>query len=630
MKQLLTIMLMAALTAGAQQTLSVSNGSITYYFPATDREMPFTAPNTLTIDDLGFNLAEYSSMEVVDICPVEPNSVMVTYDGDRASALIHGSVAKYVNVTISGADVQIAQSELVSESTCGEITYILAGASQSGSLTLGGSYKASVELNGLTLTNPSGAAIDIQNGKRISLSAKSGTSNILADGPGTQKGAINCKGHLELKGKGSLTVTGNQAHAIFAKEYLTVKNLTLTIPEAVKDGINCNQYFAMESGSIEISAAGDDGIQVSFKDETDREAEDTGAATISGGTLNVSIAKGSASKGIKADGDVSISGGEITIATACNGKWDSTELKTKGSACIGTNGNITIGGGTLNLTASGSGGKGMTCDGIFTSDGGSAVITTTGGMLVYSSGSLNHNYTGSSERVSSNYKSSAKGIKADNGLVINDGALRIFTSGNNAEGLESKTTISITGGETFIKAYDDGLNSSRDLTVSGGKVTAISTVGDAIDSNANLYISGGEVIALGAGGAEQGLDAADESRCAVYITGGNVLSCGGRSAPVSTTTGSQALITVSSSVSANSTVSIASGSETLASFEIPAEYSPSSSGGQWPAPGNRPGGGGWNPGGSGSGNLLLSCPALVGGKQYNVVNGSSTTSVTAS
>lgn len=628
MKRIIALMFLAALTANAEQTLSVSNGTITYYYPASDKEMPFTADNTLTIDGHSFQLSEYSSMEVIGDCPVGPNTVAIIFDGAVAKARIHGSVAQYVDVSISGADVTVGQSDLVSESTCGEITYILSGESQSGSLTLNGNFKTSLELNGLTLTNPAGAAIDIQNGKRISLSAKSGTVNTIADGPGTQKGAINCKGHLELKGKGSLTVTGNQTHAVFAKEYLTIKNLTLIINGAVKDGINCNQYFAMESGSVGITGVGDDGIQVSYKDETDREAEDTGTATISGGTIDIALAKGSASKGIKADGDVSIAGGEITIATACNGKWDSTELKTKGSACIGTNGNVTLGGGSLTLTATGSGGKGISCDGIFTSNGGSASITTSGGMLVYSNGSLSHNYTGSSDRISSNYKSSAKGIKADNGLVINDGNIRIFTSTNNAEGLESKTTIEITGGETFVKAYDDGLNSARDLTISGGKVTALSTVGDAIDSNANLYISGGEVIALGAGGAEQGLDAADESRCAVYITGGNVLSCGGRSAPVSTTTGSQATITVSGSISAKTTVSVTSGAETLATFEIPAEYSSSSSSTPWFAPGNRPGGGGWNPGGSG--NLLLSCPALVSGKQYNVVNGNSTSSATAS
>lgn len=108
--------------AGARQTLSVSNGTITYYYPASDKEMSFTA-TTVTIDGNSFQLSEYPSMEVIGDCPVEPNTVAITFDGTGAKAQIHGSVAQYVSVSISGADVTVNQSDLVSESTCGEITY---------------------------------------------------------------------------------------------------------------------------------------------------------------------------------------------------------------------------------------------------------------------------------------------------------------------------------------------------------------------------------------------------------------------------------------------------------------------------------------------------------------------------
>lgn len=615
--------------AGSAQALSISDNTLTYYFPASVESMPFGDGNTLTIGNKIFSLPVFSTLNVSDEIPVDVNTVKVTYDGDKASVDIHGSVAEYVDIEVSGAHVKISQSDLVSESTCGEIIYQLSGQSDNGSLTLSGSYKSSIDLYGLTLTNPTGAAIDIQNGKRIAISAKNGTVNTLTDGSGNQKAALYCKGHLEFKGKGSLTVKGNQAHAISAKEYITVKNITLTVTGAVKDGINCNQYFAMESGKLTISGTGDDGIQASFKDDVDREAEDTGSVTVSGGTIEITVSDGQASKGIKADANIDITGGDLTILSNCNGIWDNTKLKTKASACLGADGDITIAGGTLNLTATGSGGKGISCDGVFTSNGGEMTISTTGGMLVYSNGTLNHNYTSSADRIASDYKSSAKGIKADNGVVINDGKINVYTSTNNAEGIESKTTLEINGGEIFIKAYDDGINSSGDLRITDGKVTVIAVTGDGIDSNANLYISGGQVITLGSGGSEQGLDAADESGCAAYITGGNVLSFGGRNAPVSKGTGSQAIVTVSGSLTANSTVSIKSGNDLLVSFEIPAEYTSSTSGPNF-GPGNGPGGGGWNPGGgSGSGKLLLSCPSLVSGSRYSIVNGSSTSTATA-
>lgn len=629
MKPIITIAaaLTIALTAQAQ-TLSVSDnsGSVTYYFPASEDPMPFEADNSVTIGGKTFALDLFSTLRVIPESPVARNTVTINYLGDHATASVHGSVAPYIDITLSGANVSITQSDLVSESTCGEITYILQGSSDNGSFTLTGSYKASIDLNGLTLTNPKGAAIDIQNGKRISLSAKSGTVNSLTDGPGSQKAALYCKGHLELKGKGSLTVCGKQAHAISAKEYITVKNLTLDITGAAKDGINCNQYFTLESGSVSISDTGDDGIQVSFKDDTDRESEDTGSATLAGGILVIDIARGAASKGIKADGDITLSGGDITIRSACNGTWDSSKSKTKASACIGADGDITLDGGTLKLTASGSGGKGISCDGIFTSNGGKLSITTSGGMLVYSNGSLSHNYTGSSDRIASDNKSSAKGIKADSGMVINDGQITVYTSTNNAEGLESKSTLNINGGTIFVKAYDDGINSSGNLTITGGKVTVIAITGDGIDSNANMYISGGEIIALGSGGAEQGLDAADESRCAVYITGGHVLSFGGRNAPVAKTTDSQPLVSVSCALTAGVTVSVSDSSGSLASFLIPEEYTSSTA----PRPSFGPGGGGWNPGGgSGNGRLLISIPTLTSGSKYTVTNGATNLSATA-
>ena len=86
-----------------------------------------------------------------------------------------------------------------------------------------------------------------------------------------------------------LNVYGNTAHAVYAKEYVEMKNCTLNVLSAVKDGINCNQYFLLESGALNISGVQDDGVQVSYKDDTDREAEDTGTITIAGGSVNIAV-----------------------------------------------------------------------------------------------------------------------------------------------------------------------------------------------------------------------------------------------------------------------------------------------------------------------------------------------------
>lgn len=610
------------------QNINFCNGQVTYSFPAGTAGEMFFDGETVTVAGREFNLSEWSRINVDDN-EMEANTVEVRYSKSDASIIVAGNIARYIDVSVVGAHVSIVQSDNVSEATCGEITYILKGECSDGSLSLSGSYKATIELRGLSLTNPSGAALDIQNGKRISLSAKNGTENFLTDGNGSQKGAINCKGHLELKGKGCLSVKGTHSHAVYAKEYVEIKNLTLDITGAVKDGINCGQYFLMESGTLNIVGTGDDGIQASFKDDTDREAEDTGALTITGGTLNVTISA-DAAKCLKADGDVLISDGNLNLVTEANGIWDSSKNKTKASACIGADGNVNISGGIIDLKAIGSGGKGISCDGIFTGDGGKTTIATSGGMLVYTNGSLNHNYTGSSDRIDSDYKSSAKGIKADSGVIINDGEIYVTTSTNNAEGIESKKELDINGGKIFVKAYDDGINSSNDFRVNGGDLTVISIVGDGLDSNGNLTISGGTVRTMGSGGMEMGLDAATESGCAVYITGGNLLAFGGSNTYPTRNGSTQAFVRGSGAIKADSEISVKSGDEVLVSFTVPTEYTATTTPNPFFGPGNGPGGGGWNPGGgSGNGSIMISCPQLQSGQSYTIVNDTTSTTATA-
>ncbi|MBD5290210.1 MAG: carbohydrate-binding domain-containing protein [Bacteroides sp.] len=627
---------LTAIMAQAQSINFIKEG-VTYNFPASlAGKMTFDG-ESVTVAGRTFSLPEWSLIKVTD-SEVPSRTVEINYSENSGEVMVAGDIAPYIEVAVDKAHVTITQSELVSEATCGEITYILKGETTDGSFNLTGSYKASIELQGVTLTNPSGAALNITNGKRIAVSAKSGTLNSFADGDGSQKGVISCTGHLEFKGKGELSVKGNKSHAIYAKEYVEIKNLTLNIIDAVKDGINCAQYFLMESGNVTIASSGDDGIQASFKDDTDREAEDTGTITVNGGTLTVTTSA-DAAKCLKADADVIIGGGTLDLTSNANGVWDEKKLKTKASSCIGADGNVEINGGTLNLIATGSGGKGISCDGVFTANGGNTTIATTGGMLVYSNGSLNHNYTSSADRISSDYKSSAKGIKADSGLVINDGEFHITTATNNAEGLESKKSLDIKGGKIFVKAYDDGINSSNDLTISGGDLTVISVVGDGLDSNGNLNISGGYIRTMGSGGAEMGLDTATEAGYAVYITGGTILAFGGNNTYPSKSGSTQAFVSISGSIKADTEVTVKSGSDILATFTIPTEYTSSSSAHPGFAGmsksdtrgfGNGPGGGGWGPGGgSGNGSLLISCPQLTSGSSYTVTNDGASTNSTA-
>ncbi len=638
MKRILTtLFLSVSLSLCAEaQTLHVVVGQVTYDFPAAQTgDMTYQDGTTLTIMGRTFDVADITRM-YVDQSDVSDNTVTVSYQGATASVAVAGNVARYVEPTLIGAHVSISQSADVDDATCGEITYALSGASADGSFALDGSYKATVELGGLTLTNPSGAALDIEDGKRISMSVKKGTDNTLADGTGgNQKGCVACKGHLELKGKGVLNVYGNTAHAIYAKEYVEMKNCTVNVLAAVKDGMNCNQYFLQESGTLTLAGVADDGVQVSYKDDTNREDEDTGSITIAGGTLQATIT-GKAAKGLKAEGDITVAGGDMTVNTTGGGTWDSDDLKTKAAACLSSDGGVRITGGTLALTSTGGGGKGIGCNGDLTIQGGKLQVTTSGGLYAYVNGTEYTNYTGQADRLSTAQKSSPKGIRAEGNVVIDGGDITVSTTGNGAEGIESKKELTINEGTILVNAYDDAINSSSHMHINGGDITVVAKDNDGLDANGNLYVNGGVIKAFGTSSPECGIDANEEGGYSVVFTGGSLLAVGGSNSVPSTSASTQPYVSGSITVTAGNQVSLVSGSDTLATFTVPSTYTASAqggTGGRMAAPGGGPGGQGGGPGGGGFGgrgaSLLITCAGLTTGQTYTLTNGTASASVTA-
>lgn len=532
-KSLLTICLLWAAFSTFAQTLNVQVGNVTYQFPASEAGvMPFSDGTTLTVMGKAFTLSEVDAM-YVDETEVTDNLVQITYSSSSATILVAGNVAQYVTPSLNGAHVAIAQSNTAAVND-DEITYQLIGTATNGSFSLSGSYKCTVSLAGVTLTNPNGAAINITNSKRIQLSAKKNTTNTLTDcASGSQKACIYCKGQLQLQGNGTLNVIGNTKHGIKSASYISVKNLTLNITSTVGDGINCEEYMEIKSGTITLSGIGDDGIQcdlggtTSTGITTDHEDEDTGNIYISGGTVTIT-ATATAAKGIKNEGDLYITGGTLNVTTSGAGEWDSDDSETKAAAGLSADGNMAISGGTLTLRATGSGGKGLKCDGtLAVSDSAVIIVTTTGGLYYNNGSTENTNYTGNTDNISSNYYSSPKGIKAAGAITISGGKIYVTTSGRNGEGIESKSTLDITGGEVAVTAYDDAINAASHLTISGGYVYAYATNNDGIDANGNCYIKGGLIYAIGASSPEVAIDANTEGGYKLYVQGGTLVAIGG-------------------------------------------------------------------------------------------------------
>ena len=607
---MMIIALLLTIVAGAQ-TLNVQVGDVTYQFPASQTgDMTYSNGTTLTIMGKEFAISDITGM-VVDKSEVTDNQVTASYNGTSAKVTVAGNVAQYLTPVVSGAHVSIAQSDDLAE----EVTYTLSGESTDGEFYMSGSYKTTVELNGLTLTNTtpvkSGAAVHIQNGKRIKVKVCNGTVNTLTDAVGgSQKGCLYVKGHAEFAQKGTLNIIGNVKHGIKTGEYMTLKNATINITKAAGDGINCAQFFQMTSGKIVISGVSDDGIQCDIEDSTvgstgettDHEDEDTGNIYLEGGDITVSVTA-DAAKAIKAEGDIRATGTNVTATTSGGGVWDADKVKTKSSSCMSADGNMLISGGTLTLTSTGAGGKGINVDGTFTATGGNMTINTSGNAVVASSTGTLSVVTSSQQldNYDSDYKSSPKGIKVDGAIVISDNAvISVTTTGAGGEGIESKTSIDITGGQTTVNASDDGINASKntstggsgDLTISGGYVFSKSSGNDGIDANGNCYIKGGLVYAIGTTAPEKSIDANTEEGKKLYITGGTIIAVGDLENGVSISGGT---CKSASSWTANTWHALYNGGTLVAAFKTPASSGNSGGGpGGWPGgggPGGGPGGG---------------------------------------
>lgn len=592
----LMITLLAMMTAATfAQTLNVQQGSVTYAFTANGDDMTYSdGGQTLTIGGKAFTVSDITQI-TIDETKVSANLVSIVYDGSSAAVTIAGNVAPYVTATVSGAHVSISQTNTAAVDG-DEITYQLSGTSTDGEFALSGSYKCTVSLDGVTLTNPSGAAINITNGKRIQLSAKNGTVSTITDGTGgSQKGCIYSKGQIQLQGKGTLNVAGNTKHAIKSGDYISVKNLTLNITSAVGDGISCNEYFLMKSGTVTISGVGDDGIQCDLDGTTstgvttDHEDEDSGNIYIEDGTLTVTVT-GAATKGIKAAGDLVISDGTIAVTTTGNGAYDSDEQDAKGCAGLKADNDITISGGTLTLKSTGSGGKCIKADNVLTISGGDVSATSTGSQYKYSS-----SITASPKAIKAGYKvaqSSSReeapgggggwpgggggpgGGGQDNtkynyygGIVISGGT--VYAKSTNHEAIESKSTIDISDGNVYAESGDDAINAASDFTISGGYVMGNSTGNDGLDANGNFYIKGGNVFAVATRSPEVGIDANTEGGYKLYITGGNVVAIGGLESGGSLT----GVTSKSVSYSKGSWYTLKSSSTELFSFKVPSNSS---------------------------------------------------------
>ena len=401
----------------------------------------------------------------------------------------------YSGYEIEGTDVSITAAG----------TYVFSGDCDDGSITVKkGVTGVTLVLNGLTLTNADSAAITLNKTAEAALIAAAGSENTVADtaGANDENAAVKVKSgaSLLLSGTGTLTACGNTKNGIkgASDAVITVDELTLNI-EAADDGLSCDDELTIKGGRVNITAGGD-AVKAS-PDTDDAENPDTtslGNVTVSGGTMTLTAAN----DGVQADGDLTISGG--TFAVTANG-GHTTALIDDSASCKGLKAGktLTVSGGTVNVDSAD--------DALHAND-----VTVSGGTLTLASGDdavhadndLVVGVQGSSS--TSNPKiditASYEGLEGTT-VSVYSGDIDVAASDDGVNAANSdlgersdKYAINIAGGDLYIDAGSDGLDSNNDITMTGGKVEvygADAMMDAAIDYDGTFTLSGGTLFGAG-------------------------------------------------------------------------------------------------------------------------------------
>ncbi len=322
-------------------------------------------------------------------------------------------------------------------------------------------------LDGVVIKTTQGNAFEIKRGASVTL-----------NGTATLQGAYY---GIYKFGSGTLTVSGETTNVTAegassgiynGSGTLTVSGGTLTA-ESAGDGIQNYGTLNIEGGKVEATGEG----------EYFRGISNSGELTIEGGTVNAT-ATGYGGRGISNGNTLTIEGG--TVNATATGQADAYGIYNTGS------GKLTVSGETTNVTAEG--GTGISNGGTLTIEGGTVEATATG---------------------------SYDGIYNDGTLTVSGGKVTAESSGRN--GIINFGTLNITGGE--VTTEGNNIYNLGALTVSGGTLTAKGSVRGIYNENGGtLTITGGTVNATATSASGFGI----ENYGTLTVEGGTLTAEGGR------------------------------------------------------------------------------------------------------
>jgi hypothetical protein len=294
------------------------------------------------------------------------------------------------------------------------------------------------------------APILVKNADKTVLHLVKGTTNVVEDGNGdhlfttvngkqdTAKAAIYAKDDLNIKGAGTLTVTGNFKNGIQSSNDLKIKNGNITVV-AAENAIKGKGSLHISGGTLNVTAKNGDGL------ESDECVEENG-----------SFKDTVATKGI-----VKVTGGNITIKAQDDGIDAANYILVNDSTEAST----------IKIKSTG---KGLAAEKFIYVDGGTLEVDAEDDALhthwqVYMNGG---NVTVSSKD---------DGIHADSALYLKGSTINVVTAN---EGIEAYR-IFAEGGITSTFATNDGWNGAGGPKENVGQYAAFS------ESGGHIVVSGG-------------------------------------------------------------------------------------------------------------------------------------------
>ena len=528
-------------TAGQVMFQSNVNGINSMNFQGSN---PTSLNINLSNDNYSFPINAFDSITFDLQNPAQlGDTVMVNYNGNTAT--VQNPFPSSVFVTTSGAKVTI------SSIGTSNIVYCLSGTAEPGRFEIESTATPTIVLNGVSLTNPTGKAMDLTCEDGIILKLADGTENQLCDGTESdKKAALMCNNDLLVQGNGTLTVTGLVQHAAKVKGQLNMTSGTIVVASSVTDGIHA-EGLLVQGGNINVLSCGDDAltseldayiyggnITITSSSDSINAISIDSTLIVNGGTIDINITgndakcikadkeltinggtfilnhSGDVSKGIKSNRTITITDGDFTIVSSGSTVLETINGQNVPSYCTAIKGDtdINISGGTFNITlpTSNHGGKSISADGNITISGGTFDILTQGDGAAYTvSGNTKDAYTSSCIKADGNMVISAgnftlrstgaggKGISADGTLVLgtpngsnNDLILNVTTTGN-------RITVTTGGGGPWgggDYANPKAIKAEGVLTINSGTttVTTTGTGGEGLESKTQINIEGGQ------------------------------------------------------------------------------------------------------------------------------------------